>query len=1054
MSFHPIPVAAAFVAFLWLCRPVLRAVQGSLPPAPRREPAADAEDAGAAYTVPLPLAIVVGLGLTMLWEAVHPRVSDSHGTLESSMLRQVFRRLCCRKGEEHHGKHGKHATHQAAATALMKATSSIYKWAPKRMVARATTCLAADTNKNFGKVSRATVVCQTPGRVNSTPSFNMGPWADLEANPGPLAGLPSEDGSLVFFAEHTTLVEAGSEEAVVRLFRVGDTSSELPVPWSTADGTALQGIHYVNSHGTTRFQAGAATAEIRVNLLQGQRLFTRRFFVVRVALGRSSSAALCGPPFARVRVRDAGSWPPDLSKTWMQKQSQAGHRFLAAFGLVIAFVRMLVHYRGRKYWRTLMAGLFQDFHHVVLSTLLLKYALYDLCLARADEPEAYRRLVYVVLLKLFLVLLDRVADHVIAISLGAGGCTNLLQSQLMHRFIELAHDPVDLGRFYHLFHDTAPDAVAFAYKPTFKMVRSVVTLLLSLLMALALPMLRGQSVQARALRPLYGIAALVPLAFLLAVPARRREFEARVQKRRDAHVEACGSLQEILACRHGLRAFDGAYPAQQATLTFDAACKSYHGEHHRYASYKDDTQWVAKYLGEMAKLLAMLYGGYAALHHARTGEGTMTLGQFGVILSLYGSIIGALYGFIEAYDGFVYARILLEELARFFDEHKPARKQAAPADPAALLTSGLSVKFDQVSLDMELEESGLLPRQVSDPDATEHGVTAEIPLGCIYGITSPEGWSSTRRYVGALLGGAPLGSKGLIKAPGFVRPLVVAPPASLAAGTVLENLMSYAPSWVRGSDVLALTALLGIPFEAPPRQQPTHDLRPGQLLEVLMAAVGSGGAAVAGARPALRPLQPPEHAGQELLSKVVASFRARMAASGVSVMSPMAKVEPILRPHEAQLLALARGLVADPDVLVVQDQLAGMPPLWARAVIRLLQVWQRLGGFKGMAGAWERSWKMQEEEEDMSAPGQRVEGFPEWITEVGSLVKTLVLSESSLVTAGLEMRSHVDAWLVVGLDRLEVTAAAEEDPEPQQPTRVAALSRAFEKAQTFRISRS
>jgi len=111
-------------------------------------------------------------------------------------------------------------------------------------------------------------------------------------------------------------------------------------------------------------------------------------------------------------------------------------------------------------------------------------------------------------------------------------------------------------------------------------------------MALALPLLKGGAPGGRAaavatLRPLFGIAVLVPLTFVLALPMRRRELKALATKRRDAHVEACESLQDVLACRHGVRAFDGAYPSQQVRSTFDLAYKSYGGKKAAYAEYRN-----------------------------------------------------------------------------------------------------------------------------------------------------------------------------------------------------------------------------------------------------------------------------------------------------------------------------------------------------------------------------------------------------------------------------------------------------------------------------------
>jgi len=952
--------------------------------------------------LPLPIVLVVGVSLVLAWEAMHPRTSP----LRSSIAREA--------GHAFLG--GQEDPETAQRAALRRQTA------------------AAALRSKMGEISRAPRGrCLTRASTVSTPKHHtsedssatpeVGEWQKLEAGAGPLARQSPLKGSVVFFAAHTLEVEASDTEIALTLFRTGDLSHELTVFWSTMDGTALAGVDYEASRGTALFVTGESSAEVRVSLLRGDLICAQRFFVVHIESisGRGTMGSL---PFARVRLPDAGEWPPGRP---LQPQAEAGWRGYwaqrrAARQLVVAFVLMLVRWRGRRYWMTVFSIMWKDFHQVVMNALLLNFALYDLCLTRADDPAAYRRLPAVVGLKLLLVLLDRLADHIIATMSGTSSCSRFVQSKVLHKYLGLRHDPVGLGHFYHLFFETAPECITFAYKPTFDMIHGIFTVFLSFLMALAVPMLRGHPVSLKTLRPLFGIVALVPLAFILAGPARMKDKEALVQRRRDWHAEACGALQEVLACRHGVRAFDSAYPAQQVRLTFDDAYAKFGAKNAGFAEFKDDTHWVVKYLGESAKLLAMLYGGYAVLEVARTGTGSMTLGQFAVVVSLYGAMTEAFYTFIEAWDGFTYARILLGELSGFLSLPAPRYMHSSLPESAAQ-SEWLAIKFDLVPLDIELQEGGLQEggSKLSDPLAGNlRCVAADVPLGCIYAVAAPEGWSSTRRYVGALLGGATSPCQGRLEAPSFVRSLLVSPPASLAEGSVLENLMSYAAAWIRGSDALAVTAALGVPFEAPSGTQPLHDLLPGQLLEVLGSAVAESAEPSPAAGQPRRRFPAANTDEEETLGRAATAFRARMAVPGVTVLSPMSKVESLLRPHELHALDLARGLLADPDTLVVQDTLSMLPAFHASAVLRFLQAWQRLGGLKGVVLAWERA-RLAEE-----APARAPRGsHPAWLTEVGGICRTLVLSESALVTAGLGLRSQVDAWLVVGSDRLEVTAVGD-----------------------------
>lgn len=209
-------------------------------------------------------------------------------------------------------------------------------------------------------------------------------------------------------------------------------------------------------------------------------------------------------------------------------------------------------------------------------------------------------------------------------------------------------------------------------------------------------------------------------------------------------------------------------------------------------------------------------------------------------------------------------------------------------------------------------------------------------------------------------------------------------PVSLATGTVLENLLSNAAAWVRASDVVALLAVLGIPIPAPAGVKVKHPSNPGDLLHSLLRASKWKQSLQASAR----------H-----LDLHVERFRERCFTSDFSVLSPISSAEELLQPAEKHLFDLARGLLADPEILIVHDMLNVMPLPLAENALEVLLLWQNLGGFKGLVMAFEGGFRS-------------VDGYPAWIT-AGGISRSLFISESTIVCAGLRMTSYIASWLVI-----------------------------------------
>ena len=668
-----------------------------------------------------------------------------------------------------------------------------------------------------------------------------------------------------------------------------------------------------------------------------------------------------------------------------------------------------------KFWYVLASIVWLDFHRVVLNTLLLNYALYDFCLTKTDFVTACQRLPLIVLAKLLLVCVDRFASHVKDTETGGLSSTCFLQELLIHQYLQSADDTIELGKFLHMLSETVPESVTYGYRTAFDLVHCLVTMVLSVSMALLVPMLKGKTPSIEALQPLIWI--LVPLhwTFVVGFWMRQPSFNYLAIRTRDADIEKNGAMIDLLYCRQWLRAYDNAYPVQHVRSAFDEACSYFCQQRSDFMAYKSDTQWVARYFGELTKVSGILFGGYAALQNVHTGEGQMTIGRFTVFVSLYSIIIDVIYMFIDAWDGILYAGILVEELCQFANGYTPAgmtkskskrtlHPQKSSISDHPLFMGKFSLKLS--SVDFYFSAS-----------VTKTRATLEMPLGLAYGIRTYSDASSLRRRVCEVLGG--MRAPSVCNDLGCAKKLLLKPPVSLASGTVLENLLSNAAAWVRASDVMALLAVLGIPIPAPKGVKLMHGRYDVTDLVDLLAKA-SGLCDFRG--PTSKPRRAVRH-----FDTHCERFRERCFTSDFCALSTIAAAEDVLQPAEKHLFDLARGLLADPEILILHDMLNVMPLPLAQNALQIMMFWQRLGGLKGMMLALEG---------DFVVP----EGYPEWLTPAGGIHRTLLVSESTIVCAGLKMTSQIDSWLIIQPGGLLEIGGPEEIDDEDQATTPTALS--------------
>eukprot|EP00930_Biecheleria_cincta_P006665 TRINITY_DN107715_c0_g1_i1.p1 TRINITY_DN107715_c0_g1~~TRINITY_DN107715_c0_g1_i1.p1 ORF type:complete len:973 (-),score=130.31 TRINITY_DN107715_c0_g1_i1:13-2931(-) len=911
--------------------------------------------------------VLLGLLMTVVWELFCTRIDQNPPTILSTFS------VLLGWGTDELPQNV--SRHQAAA-ALLNRKMDEYSATSRR--ARRTVRMPTSTHLDSGMEDSAQ-------------------WEVEDAASGPLDLVLKPGCSVLFFAQHSIIVMANEKQVDILLFRVGNLEEELVVRWGTMDGTAQAGIGFKAAQGITLFEQGATTASLSVFLLPTDLYVTPSFFVVHIE-GIDGEAVLGSLNFLRVCLTSAGPWPTGLTDMSLLDTVDGNHSIAGSVSrvrLVRAFAKTLLHMRGKRAWNMAFSICWLNFHHVVLNTLLLSYALYDFCLTRANDPASYKRLPIIVAVKLVLVFFDRFADHVKETQMGGLGCTLLIQQQLIHKFLQMPNDGIDPGHFFHLLLDTVPDTVTFGYKPVYQVLHGILALVLSAIMAMLMPLLRGGSVSLRDEQHLFHILFFAILVFALALWVRRKRFNELVVAGRDSHIETNEALFDLLACRHWIRSYDVAYPSQHVRTVFDQASTNFLRTKAKFGLYKHDTQWLVRYLGETAKILGILYGGYATLDQSRTGIGDMSLGRFAVFVSLYGIIIDALYFLIEAWDGLHYAAILIRELSEIFNQRDERSCQCTRETEISVPSDGpLALRLESVALDLA---------KAADPC----GVTAEIPLGRIYGVMSPSDLTGIRCHLGALLGGVTVPGSGRVEIPGCVRTLLLCPPVNIASGSVLENLLSNAAAWVRASDALGIAHALGIAFPAPDGVQPRH-----AKLGIDLARAFS--------MPAGGHLAELSEADVESWAKSCRSFQDRMSAMGMTVMSPMSSVKALLQPAEIALLDLARGLLADPEVFVVQDLLAGLAVGSSRQALHVLAAWQRLGGLRGLVCAWEAA---------ASGDGIKTLGeqtgasYPAWLSHAGSICRTLIVSESTLVATGISLRTTIDDWLVVGADALELTAA-------------------------------
>ena len=289
---------------------------------------------------------------------------------------------------------------------------------------------------------------------------------------------------------------------------------------------------------------------------------------------------------------------------------------------------------------------------------------------------------------------------------------------------------------------TVPDSIANGYKPWFDLVHCMLTMILSVFMALLVPMLKGEGASLDTLQPLIWI--LVPLhwTFVVGFWMRQPSFDYLAIRSRDADIEKNGAMIDLLYCRRWLRAYDNAYPVQHVRRAFDEACAYFCQNRADLLAYKSDTQWVARYFGELTKVFGILFCGYAALRHIHSGEGQMTLGRFTVFLSLYSIIIDVIYMFIDAWDGLLYAGVLVEELSQFANfSSRPFPCSDFDFESHPLINGNFVMKLS--SRDFYL----------STPSPTARTSDLEVPLGQSYGLRTYSDASSLRKRLCEVLGG-------------------------------------------------------------------------------------------------------------------------------------------------------------------------------------------------------------------------------------------------------------------------------------------------------------
>ena len=290
--------------------------------------------------------------------------------------------------------------------------------------------------------------------------------------------------------------------------------------------------------------------------------------------------------------------------------------------------------------------------------------------------------------------------------------------------------------------ETVPESILHGYKPWFDLVHCMVTMLLSVLMALFVPMLKGAGPSLDSLQPLIWMQVPLHWTFIVGFWMRQPSFEHLAIRARDADIEKNGAMIDLLYCRQWLRAYDNAYPVQHVRRAFDEACSYFC--HHRsdLLAYKSDTRWVARYFGELTKVFGILFCGYAALQHIHSGEGQMTLGRFTVFLSLYSIIIDVIYMFIDAWDGLLYAGVLVEELSQFANSSsRPLPSTDFDLAQHPFITGQLVMKLS--SRDFYL----------STPSPTARSSELVVPLGRCYGIRTYSDASSLRKRICEVLGG-------------------------------------------------------------------------------------------------------------------------------------------------------------------------------------------------------------------------------------------------------------------------------------------------------------
>eukprot|EP00929_Paragymnodinium_shiwhaense_P084091 TRINITY_DN44946_c0_g1_i3.p1 TRINITY_DN44946_c0_g1~~TRINITY_DN44946_c0_g1_i3.p1 ORF type:complete len:1420 (-),score=271.01 TRINITY_DN44946_c0_g1_i3:124-4383(-) len=513
----------------------------------------------------------------------------------------------------------------------------------------------------------------------------------------PSAGIKHKD--YVRFAHHTIPVFQILGEALVPLWRSdagveSETSVTVSVAIEDCGGGAKAKTDFQGSAETVEFAPGQKQAILRIPLVHHTDIWENSYwFQARLESVQGDAVILSAPEVCTILILDDDTWPANIPQT-----SRGG----MGISLMRYFIREGRLRRKEKWWKTLTAMVWLPVHSVFVSTLVQKVLVDHAAkgiLSSDDGIEVhlyYTEVVVLCLIQLFSLGLNRWADVVQTKNRGrTGGFRQVYRAFMLRKFLNLEHaeywEASDANWLYSAIYD-ADVITAHAYFQVFVMAQSLFALTLSLFLVLGLALwsyarsnsgVRSASMQILAY--MIGVFLIIPLG-LIGVWYRRKLTWSVVIRRKD---DECAWFKAATWIFHHWRHYFGLTMKERTVL--EKRILKYNSEfvpsHWDARDTMNDTTWVNHWIQGITYCGLLLFGTFALAEYQKYGIGSMEVGTFYALCKIY-LVVGKYVGRLgSVFVSMQRAVVSLREIAALLNMPSQRGRRREAVEWAELLTS-------------------------------------------------------------------------------------------------------------------------------------------------------------------------------------------------------------------------------------------------------------------------------------------------------------------------------------------------------------------------------